>query len=77
MSELELSITICSWNTKEDLFKCLESLQKVRDEAAFEVIVVDNNSADGSPNMVKADFRRLSMVQKKLLLLRSPQRLPL
>lgn len=56
MQDLELSVTICSWNTKEDLFKCLESLHAIRDEARFEVVVVDNNSADGSPLMVRENF---------------------
>lgn len=52
----ELSVTILSWNTQRDLRICLESLQKVRGEADFEVIVVDNNSEDGSPNMVAREF---------------------
>jgi GT2 family glycosyltransferase len=56
MQDLELSVTICSWNTLEDLRACLESLEAVRDEAAFEVIVVDNASHDGSPDMVEREF---------------------
>ncbi len=56
MPDLELSVTICSWNTQDDLRACLRSLEAVRDEAAFEVIVVDNNSEDGSPDMVEREF---------------------
>lgn len=56
MPDLELSITICSWNTLEDTRACLQSLQAIQDEAAFEVIVVDNNSEDGSPDMVAKEF---------------------
>lgn len=56
MPDFDLSITICSWNTKEDLRACLASLQLVQDEANFEVIVVDNNSADESAEMVEAEF---------------------
>ena len=56
MPDLELSITICSWNTLEDTRACLQSLESVRDEAKFEVIVVDNNSEDGSPVMVAEEF---------------------
>ena len=56
MAELELSVTICSWNTKDDLYKCLKSLEEIRSEARFEVIVVDNNSADGSPAVVRENF---------------------
>ena len=56
MSDLEVSVTICSWNTQADLRTCLASLEAVRAEARFEVIVVDNNSQDGSPDMVEREF---------------------
>lgn len=56
MQDFELSITICSWNTQSDLRDCLRSLEGVRAETSFEVIVVDNNSEDGSPDMVAAEF---------------------
>ena len=56
MPDLELSITICSWNTQGDLRDCLNSLQALRDEATFEVLVCDNNSEDHSAEMVEAEF---------------------
>lgn len=56
MPDLELSILICSWNTLEDTRACLQSLEAARNEANFEVIVVDNNSADGSPQMIETEF---------------------
>jgi len=49
MSEkVDLSIIIVSYNTKDFLKKCLESLN-----SDDEIIVVDNNSSDGSVEMVK------------------------
>ena len=56
MKDFDLSITICSWNTVDDLRDCLASLEKIRDEAKFEVIVIDNNSEDGSPDMAEKEF---------------------
>jgi GT2 family glycosyltransferase len=56
MPDLELSVTICSWNTQDDLRACLQSLDERRDEASFEVIVIDNASSDGSPDMVEQEF---------------------
>ena len=56
MSDLKLSVTICSWNTQSDLRDCLQSLQDAHNEASFEVIVIDNNSEDGSPDMVEREF---------------------
>ncbi|MBS1718490.1 MAG: glycosyltransferase family 2 protein [Armatimonadetes bacterium] len=56
MPDLDLSIAICSWNTREDLQICLESLALERASCSFEVLVVDNNSEDGSPDMVAELF---------------------
>lgn len=56
MPDIELSVTICSWNTCTDLRACLASLEAVQAEAPFEVIVIDNNSEDDSPDMVEAEF---------------------
>ena len=63
MADFELSVTICSWNTAEDLRECLLSLEAARDEASFEVIVVDNNSEDGSPDMVAKEFPGVTLVR--------------
>lgn len=56
MPDFELTITICSWNTIEDTRACLVSIERCRDEADFEVIVVDNASTDGSADMIRHEF---------------------
>jgi GT2 family glycosyltransferase len=56
MPDFALSITIASWNTRKDMQDCLASLEAVRDELPFEVIVVDNASTDGTPEMVEELF---------------------
>jgi GT2 family glycosyltransferase len=68
MKDFDLSITICSWNTVDDLRACLASLTEVREEANFEVIVVDNNSEDGSAVMVANEFEwvRIEAMSKNL-----------
>ena len=50
----ELSIVILNYNTRDKLADCLKSLESLRHEADFEVIVVDNASSDGSAAMVKS-----------------------
>lgn len=52
----ELSIVVLSWNTRELLQSCLESLERAHDTVMRELIVVDNASADGSAEMVRERF---------------------
>lgn len=63
MPDLDLSITICSWNTVDDLRACLASLRAAQGEARFEVIVVDNASNDGSADMVATEFPEFHLVR--------------
>lgn len=49
-----LSAVIVSYNTRDDLRACLESLRAVT--LPLEMIVVDNASTDGSAEMVRAEF---------------------
>ncbi len=49
-----LSIILLSWNVRDLLRKCLASLPL--NNAAVEIIVVDAASADGSADMVRAEF---------------------
>ena len=53
---MKLSVIIVSWNVKGDLIRCLASLYKNPPSDTFEVIVVDNASADGTIDAVKTDF---------------------
>lgn len=64
MPDFDLSVTICSWNTRQDLFDCLQSLRACRDEANFEVVVVDNASQDGSPDMVAESFPEFRLLRQ-------------
>ena len=55
-SVADLSIIIVSWNTKKYLEECLTSLRAMDGKLSAEVIVVDNGSTDGSPEMVRTQF---------------------
>ena len=48
-----LSIVIVSYNTRIDLERCLRSLTMSPPLIPHEIIVVDNQSGDGSPEMVR------------------------
>jgi len=53
---MDLSIIIVSYNGREHLRKCLQSLAAHGPSVGHEVIVVDNASQDGSREMVAAEF---------------------
>lgn len=59
----ELTIIILNYNTKELLEACLKSLEDVKNEVDFEVIVSDNASTDESPEMVKTKFPWVKLLQ--------------
>ena len=60
---LDLSIIIVNWNTKELLQNCLKSVFAAIKKIDFEVWVVDNGSWDGSPEMVRETFPKVKLVQ--------------
>lgn len=60
---MKLSVVIVSFNTKELLKKCLESIKGSGLKASdYEVIVVDNASQDGSVEMVKEEFPEVKLI---------------
>jgi N-acetylglucosaminyl-diphospho-decaprenol L-rhamnosyltransferase len=71
----DLSIIIVSWNVRELLRACLQSLTTddrrgtteesssiVRLPSSIEIIVIDNASSDGSADMVAAEFPQLRLI---------------
>jgi GT2 family glycosyltransferase len=54
--QLDLSIIIVNWNTREMLRECLRSIVSSQPSINFEVIVIDNASSDDSVAMVKNEF---------------------
>jgi len=56
-----LSIVIVNWNTRELLFKCLESVYEFAPTCTFEVLLVDNASSDGSAALVSNLFPQVRL----------------
>ncbi|MBU2575531.1 glycosyltransferase family 2 protein [Patescibacteria group bacterium] len=57
-----ISIIIVSWNTRNLLKKCLESIFTHVRDAQYEVIVIDNASQDGTVEMVRGDFPNVKFI---------------
>jgi GT2 family glycosyltransferase len=55
-NRVDLSICLVSWNTRNLLLDCLNSIFKNSDDLKLEVFVIDNNSFDGSAKMVEQMF---------------------
>ncbi|MCB9832345.1 MAG: glycosyltransferase family 2 protein [Planctomycetes bacterium] len=53
---IDLSVVITSYDTREYLRDCLRSIADSAGIESYEVWVVDNDSRDGSPEMVRDEF---------------------
>lgn len=59
----DLSLVIVSWNARDYLIQALESIAATTARHGVEVIVVDNDSADGSPEAVEAGFPQVRLIR--------------
>jgi GT2 family glycosyltransferase len=60
-----ISIIIVSWNARSYLRDCLNSIRQTRGSLVHEVIVVDNASSDGSPEMVTVEFPEVILIRSR------------
>ena len=61
----DISIIIVNWNTKDYLRKCISSILHYSDRSSLqiEIIIVDNDSDDGSPEMIINEFPEVTLIQ--------------
>jgi len=60
---VDLSIVLVSFNTRETTRRCLETIFRETRGLVFEVIVVDNDSRDGSAAMIAAEFPGVRLIR--------------
>ena len=58
-----LSVCIVNWNTRDHLRDCLLALAQYPPHRSYEIIVVDNASADGSVEMVRREFPYVRVIE--------------
>jgi hypothetical protein len=63
--DYDLSVIIINWNTKDLLYECIAALRAHTHHISLQIIVVDNHSSDGSPEMVEQNFPRLHLIKNK------------
>ncbi|MFC1571029.1 glycosyltransferase family 2 protein [Candidatus Margulisiibacteriota bacterium] len=61
----DLSIITVNTNNKKILEGCLESIHQHTHRISFEIIVTDNASSDGSPEMVKSKFPEVKLIENQ------------
>ena len=66
---IDLSVIIVNWNTRELLLRCLETLYSSLTGIRHEVIVVDNDSQDGSVGAVREQFPEATILANSKMLL--------
>jgi len=62
---MELSIVIVNYNVRQLVKDCIESIYKFLSCVSFEIIVVDNNSLDGSIEEIKKYNPEVKIIQNK------------
>lgn len=62
-SIVRLSIVIVTWNAKRLALECLDSLIDYKADPSVEIIVVDNASADGTPEAINEKYPFVRLIQ--------------
>ena len=62
-NDIDVSIIVVNYNTCTYTLQCLESVFKQTSNINFEVIVVDNASADGLVELVKSEFPQVTLIE--------------
>lgn len=62
---MKLSIVIVSFNTRQMTLECLASVYRETNPDSIEVILIDNNSSDGSANAVEQQFPQVRLIRSE------------
>jgi len=60
---IEVSVIIVSWNSRQMLLDCINSLRGQLMAGASEIIVVDNASSDGTADAVRQSFPDVKLIE--------------
>jgi|TARA_B110000483_G_scaffold42960_3_gene53497 GT2 family glycosyltransferase len=62
---IDISICIVNLNAKRHLIDCLNSINQSVSNYSFEIIIVDNNSSDGSQYCIQDKYRKVHLIKNK------------
>ena len=64
--QFDVTVVIVSFNTRDVLRECLQSVFRETGSLRVQVIVVDNASTDGSPAMVTQEFQDVLLIRSEI-----------
>ncbi|MBU2615161.1 MAG: glycosyltransferase family 2 protein [Elusimicrobia bacterium] len=59
----DLTICIVTFNTKEMLSDCIDSIYKAAPKAKYDIVVVDNNSQDNTVSFLKQNYPNVRLIE--------------
>ncbi|HEY0057409.1 MAG TPA: glycosyltransferase family 2 protein [Pedobacter sp.] len=62
---MDVSVIIVSYNTYQLTVECIHSVIKYTQYIEYEILVIDNNSSDGSSEKIKQRFPEVTVIQNK------------
>lgn len=65
MKKTDVTIAIVNYKTRDLLRLCIESIYRYTKGVSFEIVVVDNNSRDGSVEMMRKEFPKIKLIVNK------------
>ncbi len=64
--QIDLSIVIITWKMRDLLQKCLTTIYQYTSEIKFEIILIDNNSQDGTVEMIENSFPQIQLIKNEV-----------
>ncbi len=64
-AKMDISVIIVNWNTKELIQNCLDSVYRTMGNIAFEIILVDNASSDGSLAILEEKYPQVVKISNQ------------
>lgn len=62
---IDVTVAIVNWNSKEILRDCLNSLLKQTKDINYEIIISDNASTDGAQEMIEKEFPQVKLLKNE------------
>ena len=63
---MDVSVIIVNYNVKKYIISCIESIYSYSNaEINFEIIIIDNNSRDGSAEFIKSKYPKIKLIENK------------